>query len=189
MPKPLKIHLIILYSLLALSLLLNFLLLWQWWQFRRQALQVVQTVQPVVQQGLAQAVSDLQAFEQSTIHFDVALNQPVPVQAEIPLRQSLDVPIQTTVPIRQNIQTTVMIDPLGTGLTVPVDINAPIDLEVPIDTVVPVSIDQTFPVSTTVSMDLTVPVDIRVAETDLAGYIARLRATLQALEQVVSGAE
>lgn len=189
MPRSAKISIILLFVLVLLSLSLNGLLLWQWWRFQQRVEQTIENSKPIVQEALTQAISDLETFEQSTITADIHVQQEFPVQVEIPFRETIDVPIQTTIPISQEIKTTVFIDPLQTGLSIPTDVTVPVNLEVPIDLTVPVSIDRTIPISTTLPIDLNVPVAIKLSETELAPYLERLRTGLISFNQTLANLE
>ncbi len=183
-----KIALISLFILVLVSLVLNGILLWQWWTFRQQTQQTIQQLRPLLQTSLAQASADLESFAQSTIEFELPVQQEFPVQVEIPFRESLEVPIQTTVPISQEIRTTITVTPLP-GVNIPTEVTVPVNLDIPIDLTIPVAIDRTIPISTSVPLDIRVPIAIKVSETGLAVYLERLRAGLDSLEQALSAIE
>lgn len=189
MSRSAKIVIVILFILVLLSLGLNGLLMWQWWSFRQQVKATMQEFQPVIHEALGQAIAELETFEQSSLEFEIQIQQDFPVQVEIPFNETVEVPIQTTIPIKQEIQTTVVIDPLQTGLEIPTDVTVPVDLEVPIDLNIPVSIERTIPISTTIPLDLNVPLSIDVGQTDLAPYIERLRSALISFDQTLSDLE
>ncbi len=185
MTKTSKALFVILFILVLVSLGLNIFLLWQLQQAQQQARGVVQEIGPMVQDALDQTVADLETFQESTIAFDVAVNEEFPVQVDIPFNENIDIPIQLTVPIQQEINTTILIDPLNTGKGIPVDVTVPIDMDIPIDTTIPVSIERTIPISTSVPLDLNVPIAIELGDTELAGYIGRLRDTLASFESTL----
>jgi hypothetical protein len=191
--KTSKVLFVILFILVLVSLGLNGFLLWQLQQARQQAQGVVRTVGPQIQEVLEQTIADLETFQESTIAFDVQVNENFPVEVDIPFKETIEVPIQLTVPIQEEINTTILIDPLKTGQGIPVDVTVPVDLEIPIDTTIPVSIDRTIPISTSVPLDLDVPIAIELGDTELADYIERLRDSLAsfgpALEQALSEME
>lgn len=180
-----KVTLVLLFIVVFLSLGLNGFLLWQWLSFMHQ----LEGLEQMGRTALSQAVIDLGTFQQSTIQFEVQVNQSVPIQAEVPFRETLEVPIHTTIPIKQEVNTTVFIEIPDADLKLPIDITIPVELEVPIDLSVPVSIDRTIPISTTVPLDLNVPISIEISETELGGYVERLRMGLVSLVQALSGAE
>jgi len=172
----------LLVVLVFLSLGLNGFLLWQWRSFQRQ----VGSLRQTAREATSQAITELEAFQKSTLRFDFQVNEAVPIQAEIPFRDALEAPIHTTIPIRQAVDTTVTVDLPQFGLRLPVDVTVPLDLEIPVDLSVPVSIDRTVPISTTVPVSLSVPIVVKMDETELAPYVERLRAGLVAFDQVLS---
>jgi hypothetical protein len=193
MTRSVKYSLIILFILVFFSIALNIYLLYYLTSLRRQALEVAREMGPVVQESLGLADAELETFQQSTIDFEIKIDQELPVQVEIPLNETLEIPIQTSVPISATIETTVMMDPFQAGLEIPVDINVPIDLELPVDVVVPIPISRTIPLSTSVPVKLDLPIAIKVSETPLVGYIEDIRTALasfnQWLNETVSGLE
>ena len=82
---------------------------------------------PEVGRGLNDAVAGLDAFRSSTLEFDVAIDENLPIETEILLDRTLTVPIMATFPIDQVVETTITIagpfdtrDParrLGAGAT------------------------------------------------------------------------
>lgn len=180
-----KIALILLFILVLISVGFNIFLYWQMSRLRQAGLGFVRDIRS----GLPQAINEVEAFEKATIQYEVQVNQEFPVQTEIPFNETLDIPIQLTVPISQEIKTTVMIDPLNSGVSIPVEVNVPVNMEIPIDTSIPISIERTIPISTSVPLDFPVPLNIVVSETELAPYLARLRTGLIALDQVLAEVE
>jgi len=175
LPTGLKITLVVLFLLVFLSLGLNFYLIQQLVQARNTAVQAIRQIAPAVEQTFADVDSELEAFQQSTLTFQIDVNQQIPIQTEIPFNESVEIPVQVTIPFKQNIETTVMMDPFQAGLEIPVDVTVPVDVEFPIDEVVPVSLNRTVPISTTVPLSLTVPISIPISNTNLAPYIEKLR--------------
>jgi hypothetical protein len=185
MSKSGRVALVLLFILVLISLGMNVFLYWQINQTRQKGLELVRTARG----ALPGAISELEAFEKTTITHDFQINQEFPVQTEIAIKQTLDIPIQTTVPISQVIDTTVMVGAPGTDLAIPLPVNVPVNVEIPIDTTVSITIDRTVPISTTIPLDLTVPLAIKVSETDLAQYIEQLRAGLKSLDEILAGIE
>lgn len=188
MSRGVKIALIGLFILVLLSLGLNGVLLWQWWTFQQQTEQTIQQLRPVIQANLTEASANLESFAQSTIQFELPVQQEFPIMVEVPFRESLEVPIKTTVPINQEIQTTIMVSPLA-GMNIPVEVTVPVNLDIPINLIIPVEIDRTIPISTTVPLDITVPIAIDVSKTGLAVYLERLSAGLDSIEKALSTIE
>jgi len=180
-PVALKLMILILFLLVFFSLGLNWYLITQLLQARQQALGLVQEFKPVAQDTLEQVDSDLADFQTATFEFQVEIDQQLPIAAEIPFNETIDVPIKATIPIKQQIQTTIMLDPFQAGLEIPTDIDVPVEVEVPIDMVVPVKIERTVPISTVVPINLDVPVIIDIGDTELVGYIEKLRQGLDRL--------
>jgi hypothetical protein len=186
MSKRARFSMGLLFVLVLLSLTLNGLLLWQWWTFQQQTVQTIQKFTPIINDSLSQAITDMQEFEQSTVEFNIQVSQNIPIETEIPFNETLDIPINTTIPIEQQIATTVMIDPLQTGLEIPIDINVPLTMEVPVNMNIPITINRTIPISTSIPFDLTVPISIKISETELAPYLQRLRTALESMAQTLS---
>ena len=193
MSRNIKITFTILFILVLLSFALNLYLIYYLVTLRRQALEVAQEVSPVVQESLALADAQLETFQQSTLDFEVQIDEELPIQVEIPISETLEIPIQTSVPISTTIETTVMMDPFQAGLEIPVDIDVPVDLEIPIDMVVPIPISRTLPLSTSVPVKLDLPIAIEVSETPLVTYIEDVRTALASfnkwLDETISGLE
>ena len=185
MTRSAKTMITVLFVLVLLSLGLNGLLLWQWWSFQQRVEQTFQEVQPALHKAILQAIVDLEAFEQTSLEFEVEIDQEFPIETEILVNDSLEFPIQTVVPIQQEIETTVMLDPFQSGLEIPTDITVPVDIEVPLDLNVPIEINKALPISTIIPVNLTVPLSIDIRETELGPYIQRLRQGLISLDQAL----
>ena len=183
MSTTVKTLFIILFVLVFISLGLNVYLVWQLQQTQQEVKAVVQKVGPDVQTSLEQTIADLEAFQNATLEFKVAIDEEFPIEAQIPFNETIDVPIKLTVPIQQDIDTTIVIDVLGQGL--PVDVSVPVDVEVPIDTTITVPIDRTIDVSTTVPLKLDVPIALEIGDTELAGYVDRIRESLVSFDTML----
>lgn len=155
---------ILLIPLVVLSLLFNWLILWQW-----------QNVRLALQEALEEAIQGVSDLRQERIEYELVIDQDVPLQAGILLSQPLEVPISTTIPISTTLDTTVYLT--LQGLEVPVEVAIPVDLQVPLKTQVPVDIGQ-FPISTTVPFHTRLPIVIEISETPLAEYLLRLQQEL-----------
>jgi hypothetical protein len=186
MSKGTKVTITLLFILVLLSLALNGFLVWQWWSFRQQAQTMLAEAEQTVKTMISQAVTDLEAFENSTIEFDIRVEQELPLQMEIPFNETVDVPIQTTIPISQEIETTILLDPFQSGLEIPTNVTVPVNMNVPIDLNVAIALDRPLPISTTIPIDVNVPVSIEINETELAPYLERLRNNLVSLEKELS---
>ena len=62
---------------------------------------------PLVDGALDTADAELEALRTSTIAFDVAVDQVLPVATSFPLRRSLTIPIDTSIPINETFETRV----------------------------------------------------------------------------------
>lgn len=184
-PKALKASIIILFILVFVSLGLNWYLITQLLSARQQARELVQEFKPAAQDALSTVAAELETFEESTIEFNVEIDQEFPVEVEIPINESLEIPITTTIPIKQEFETTILMDPLQTGLEIPVDVVVPVDVEVPIDVVVPISVERTIPISTSIPLELDFPIIIEVSETDLVKYIEQIRQGIASSEAFI----
>jgi hypothetical protein len=177
----LKAVLVTLFVLVLFSLGLNIYIIMQLRNAQLEAQRAAREIGPPLQESLSQTIADLEDFEQSTLEFNIPVEQEFAVEAEIPFDETIEVPIQLTVPISQVVETTILIDPLQTGFEIPVDIAVPIAIEIPIDETLAFPIKRTIPISTTIPLKVDVPIVINVAETDLAQYVTRLREGLQPL--------
>lgn len=184
--KGLKISIVILFILVFVSLGLNWYLISQLSSARQQAIAFVQEFKPAANNALSTVSTELETFEESTIEFNVEINQDFPVEVEIPIDETVEVPIAVTIPIKQEFETTILMDPLQTGLEIPVDVVVPVDVEVPVDVIVPISVEQTIPIATNIPLDLDVPIMIKVSETDLVTYIEQLRQGIAASEAFIN---
>lgn len=141
---------------------------------------------PTVQAGLDEAVAGLIEFEQSTILFNVPINEVIPISTEVVLDRTLDVPINTILPIDETIDTTIQVNgPFG--IDIPLDITVPIALDLPIDLAVAIPIYETVPIDTSIPVNLTVPIEVQVQGTELANLAASLRQGLLSLQEVLTG--
>jgi EmrB/QacA subfamily drug resistance transporter len=140
---------------------------------------------PEISAGVDEAIGGLREFGDSTIEFDVAIDEVIPVDTEVVIRRTVAVPIKTTIPIDETIDTTITIStPFG---GIPVDVTVPVDVDVPIDLVVDIPIDETVPIQDEFPVQLDVPIVIDVRDTTLAELTDSLAAGLASLQQVLTG--
>ncbi|MDJ0952144.1 MAG: MFS transporter [Acidimicrobiia bacterium] len=133
---------------------------------------------PTIDSALGEAVVGIDEFANSTIRFDVRIDETVPISTEVVLDRTLQVPIRTTLPIDEEFDTTITINgPFG--IDIPLDITVPIQLDLPIDLDVSIPVNETIPVETEVPVNLDVPIEINIADTELA---ALAQALAQGLE-------
>jgi len=144
------------------------------------------SVGPTVGDALDQAITGLDTFRTSTLSFDVAIDETIPIDATIDLTRTLDIPIHTTLPIDESFDTRIVIDgPFGIDL--PLNVTVPIRLDLPIDLQVQIPVDEQIPVRTDVPVQLDVPISVDVADTELAGLVAALQEGLAAFSDVLTG--
>lgn len=146
---------------LCVSLLLHGLTIWRLLSLRS-------TLRDEVDQ-LSQRVV---AAKSQTVSYDLPINERIPVNVDIPVREALTIPISTQVRIQQNVNL-----PIDTGLgsfNVPV----PIDVTIPVSTTVPININQSVTISTTVPIQLNVPIKLDMSSNQFAGYLDRIRDAL-----------
>jgi EmrB/QacA subfamily drug resistance transporter len=133
---------------------------------------------PTIDSALAEAVAGIDQFATSKIQFDVAINEVVPINADVVLDRTVNIPITTTIPIDESFDTTIIIKgPFG--IDIPLDITVPIKLDLPIDLDVAIPLNETIPIDTEIPVNLTVPIVIDIAETDLATLAEALRQGLE----------
>jgi hypothetical protein len=140
---------------------------------------------PEIEAGVDEAIAGLREFGESTISFDVAIDEVIPVDTEVVIQRTVSVPIKTEIPINEEINTTITVDtPLG---GIPVDVNVPVDVVVPIDLVVDIPIDETVPIQDEFPIQLDVPIAIDVGETELKDLTDSLAAGLESLQDIITG--
>jgi hypothetical protein len=139
---------------------------------------------PEIESGIDEAIAGLREFGESTITFDVAIDEVIPIDTEVVINRTVEVPIQTEIPINQEIDTTITIDSLG---GIPLDITVPVDVVVPIDLVVEIPIDETVPIQDEFPVQLDVPIVIDVSETELTNLTDSLATGLESLRDVLTG--
>jgi MFS family permease len=143
-------------------------------------------LEPQVSAGVAEAIDGLRTFGDSTIAFDVNIDEVIPIDTEVVIKRTVAVPIQTSIPIKETFDTTIEVaTPLG--FSVPLDVTVPVDIDVPIDLVVDIPIDETVPISEEFPVQLDVPIAIDVRETELAALTDSLAAGLESLQDVLTG--
>jgi hypothetical protein len=138
---------------------------------------------PAIDSALGEAVAGIDEFANSTITFNVGINETVPINAEVVLNRTIAVPINTTIPIDEEFDTTITVNgPFG--IDIPLSITVPIQLDLPIDLTVDIPINETIPVNTEVPVNLDVPIEIDISETELATLAQSLAQGLEAFRQM-----
>ncbi len=147
--------------------------------------ELISDLGPEVSTGVDEAIAGLEDFGNSTIAFDVSINEVIPVDTEVVIRRTVEVPIKTTIPIQESFDTTITINtPFG---NIPLDVTVPVDVDVPVDLVVDIPIDETVPIQDEFPVQLDVPIAIDVRQTELAALTDSLAAGLRSLQEVLSG--
>jgi hypothetical protein len=140
---------------------------------------------PQIEAGIAEAITGLREFGESTIAFDVNIDEVIPIDTEVTIQRTIAVPIVTEIPINEDIDTTITIaTPFG---GIPVDVNVPVDVVVPIDLVVDIPIDETVPIQDEFPVQLDVPIAIDVGDTELKSLTDSLAAGLESLQDILTG--
>ena len=142
-------------------------------------------LEPQISAGVEEAIAGLRTFGDSTISFDVNIDEVIPIDTEVVIQRTVQVPIKTTIPIQQSFDTTIRVDtPLG---EIPLDVNVPVDVDVPIDLMVDIPIDERVPIQDEFPVQLDVPIAINVRDTELAELTDSLAAGLQSLQDMLAG--
>jgi len=142
-------------------------------------------LEPQVSAGVEEAVNGLREFGESTISFDVKIDEVIPITTDVTIDRVVEVPIKTTIPIKETFDTTISIStPLG---DIPLDVTVPVDVDVPVDLVVEIPINETVEINEEFPVQLDVPIAIEVSETELADLTDSLAAGLESLQDVLTG--
>jgi len=141
---------------------------------------------PTIDAALNDAITGIAQFRDSTISFDIPIDEVVPVNASVVLDRTLQVPIDTTLPINQTIDTTITVQgPFG--IDIPLDITVPLQLDLPINLDIAIPVNETIPIATEVPVKLNVPIAINVGDTELATLAGSLQQGLQSFRDLVDG--
>jgi len=142
-------------------------------------------LEPQVSAGVDEAITGLREFGDSTIAFDVDIDEVIPVKTDIVIDRVVEVPIKTTIPIQESFDTTIRVStPLG---AIPLDVNVPVDVDVPVDLVVEIPINENVEIDEEFPVQLDVPITIEVRDTELASLTDSLAAGLESLQDVLTG--
>ena len=141
-------------------------------------------IEPQISEGLNQAITELDEFGESTLEFNVAVDETVVINTDIVIDREFSFPIDETIPIDQTVDTTIEID-TGLGFTVPVDVTVPVQVDVPIDLDVSIPINETVPVEAEVPVQLDVPITVDLAETELRTLAEQLAQGLRQVQELL----
>ena len=148
--------------------------------------ETVNELGPSIDEGLDQAVTELEAFGTTQIEFTVPIDQTITIDETFELKRTVEVPIKTSIPINEEVETTITINgPFG--VDIPLDITVPVDIDVPIDLTVDIPIDESIPLNVEVPVKLDVPISIDVEGTELETLTASLIEGLRAFQEGLSG--
>lgn len=142
---------------------------------------------PQITDDLDVAIDGLATFEDSTLEFDVQIDETVAIDAEILIDQEFTVPIDTTIPISETIETTISIQtPLG---DVPVDVTVPVNLDVPVVLDLTFAVEEAVPISTDVPVQFDLPIEVAIADTGLADLGTSLASGLASFRDLFANLE
>jgi hypothetical protein len=125
---------------------------------------------------LGQLDSAFEGLGAASIKDTIAISQQVPVRFDLPLSQDTVVTTQGPVPI--NTQATFSLGQFGS-------INGTVSLQLPPGTQLPVHLELVVPVSNTIPVVFDQPIDIPLAEKGLGSVVAKLRAALAPIIDLV----
>jgi hypothetical protein len=125
---------------------------------------------------LGQLDSAFEGLGQAVISDTIKIDQRVPVQFELPLEQDTVVTTQSPVPITT--QATFSLGQFGS-------INGTVSLQLPTGTSLPVHLKLTVPVSDSIPVVFDQPINIPLAEKGLGPVVAKLRAALAPIIDLV----
>jgi MFS family permease len=141
---------------------------------------------PAIDSALGDAVAGIDEFANSSITFDVSINQTVPINTSIVLDRTIQVPINTPLPIDQQFDTTIKVNgPFG--IDIPLNITVPIKMDLPIDLTVDIPVNETIPINTDVPVNLDVPISVDISQTELATLAESLSQGLESFRQMAAG--
>ncbi|NNF69288.1 MAG: hypothetical protein HKN01_05915 [Acidimicrobiia bacterium] len=164
----------------VVSLVLNLVLLAGWLGFRSD----VERLTPAVEAALAESVADIGALRESTLTFEVDIDESLPISANIPFDRTFQVPIVTSFPISETFLVDVVV-PGPFGIEIPFQAEVPVDMDVPIDVIVPVSISDDIPIDLDLPVEFRLPVEVDVAGTGLAPLLETLETRLAEIARIV----
>jgi len=148
--------------------------------------ETVNELGPSIDEGLDQAVTELEDFGTATIEFTVPIDQTITIDETFDLERTVEVPIKTSIPIDEEVETTITINgPFG--VDIPLDITVPVDIDVPIDLTVDIPIDESIPINVEVPVKLDVPISIEVEGTELETLTQSLIDGLRAFQEGLGG--
>ena len=109
---------------------------------------------------LASARNGLALAGNQALIIDVAVDQQIPIQAAVPVEQTIRVPFQLDYQLSTVVNTYVDLPVLGRQ-----DLALPVEAVIPIETTLEVPIQATVPISLTYPLQLVIPVEIEIPST------------------------
>ncbi|MFV1991974.1 MAG: hypothetical protein ACC652_14680, partial [Acidimicrobiales bacterium] len=141
---------------------------------------------PVAGAGLDEAIAGLESFSESSLDFNVSINETIAIDTEIVLDRRIVVPIDETLTIDETFDTEIIIaGPLG--IDVPLNVSVPVNIDVPVQFDLDVPVNETIPISAEVPVSLDVPISVDVADTELATLADSLAEGLRAFRDILGG--
>lgn len=165
----------------VVSLVANLVLLVGWLDFRND----VERLTPEVETALRESIQEIEALRDSTVTFEVAIDESLPVAASLPIDRTFQVPIVTSFPLRDTFLVDVTV-PGPFGIEIPFQAEVPVDMEIPIDVVVPIRIQEDIPLDLDLPVELRLPVSVDLSTTDLAPLLETLEDRLGTIADIVS---
>lgn len=156
----------LLWVLVVTSLLLNVVMLRQ-----------VMLARSAAQNAVSDAIVVIDGLKDEQFTYNVVIDDTLPLQADLPINETIPVVIDQQIPIRTNVAV-----PVDAGILGTINLNVPINTTVPINFEQDITIDRTFSVNTTVPVHLDVPIELSVSETPLSGMLDDLELRLENLE-------
>lgn len=153
-------------------------------RIRRQVLELRTTVTGM----LHRAIDDLEGFEHLAMHFNVTVDEMMPLHTRLPIKDEVRISLHSSVPVRQTIAAEVIVNTPLFNAGVPLTVAVPIDIEVPIDIDAPIKVDTAIPISLTVPIRLDVPVKVEIGKTELGAFVEQVRAGMGELRDLVDNA-
>ncbi len=117
------------------------------------------------------------ALGKTVINADVPLNQTMPIEFDLPLKQDTVVVLTEPVPLQAN---ATFFLPGGGGA-----INGTVSLDLPTGLTLPVNLDLMVPVSATIPVVLNVPVKINLDEAGMGPAIEQLRSVFSPISDML----
>ena len=159
-----NIALVALFVMVTVSLALNFALIVTLLRARSAALE-----------ALDQAVAVTNGLGNEVFSIPVHVDQNVPVSVGVPFAYQDTIVVNTTIPI--SITVSAPVDLAGQTVVIAL----PVRTAVPVKLQVPVSLSKTIDVNASVPVKFDTNVEVRLSDTPLPGYLARLRAAIESM--------